>query len=301
MNRLGSIARVAVALIACYGGSMICETKCDSGTPVYNPANAPVKVCLDARAVVIENRSEKLTAAFQLGCVKLRGEDVEIVKALPWEPYALKPGATLSTLVHDAPGDDEKCSAQGLKLAVLRAAFSDGSKWELGIRGAVGQQGGVGNPILLDERHPSVYLQFEGERKPEHPRDGNDGLRLRIHNNTRGAICIRTQSLYLGSKVAPLALMSGKHVLGIRDGVEIAPLYSVEQEHESGFERLPLTWHGDVSSISWIPSGGTVLMSLPMGDLVKGRRVVVPFSYEWELEGDAIAHEAFFYGRDVSQ
>lgn len=157
------------------------------------------------------------------------------------------------------------------------------------------------NLVLLDETRPSVYLQFdhEAERKPEHPREGKQGLWLSIHNNTRGAVCIRTQSLYIGTKVAPLTLMSGKHVLGVRNGVEIAPLYTIEQDRETGFDRLPLTWHGDVSSISWIPSGGTVLTSLPKDDLIKGRRVVLPFSYEWEPEGDGIGHEAYFYERQV--
>jgi hypothetical protein len=99
--------------------------------------------------------------------------------------------------------------------------------------------------------------------------------------------------------MAPLTLMSGKHELGIRDGIEIAPLFSVEEDHETGFDRLPLTFIGDVSAVSWIPSGGTVLMSLPKDDLVKGRRVAVPFAYEWEPEGDGIKHEAFFYAREV--
>jgi Gram-negative bacterial TonB protein C-terminal len=166
---------------------------------------------------------------------------------------------------------------------------------------AVAQQDGAKNPVLLDTTHPSVYLQYdhEAERKPEHPGEGKEGLWLSIHNNTRGAICIRTQSLYIGSKVAPLTLMSGKHVLGVRSGIEIAPLYDVEQDRETGFDRLPLTWHGDTSSVSWIPSGGSVLMSLPKADLNQGRRVTVPFSYEWETEGDGVGHEAYFYARQV--
>ena len=166
---------------------------------------------------------------------------------------------------------------------------------------AAAQQNGATNPVLLDAAHPSVYLQYdhEAERKPEHPGEGKEGLWLSIHNNTRAAICIRTQSLYIGPKVAPLKLGSGKGALGLRDGVEVSPLFSVEEDRERGFERLPLTFIGDVSSISWIPSGGNVLMSLPKDDLNKSRRVVLPFSYEWEAEGDGIGHEAYFYGRQV--
>lgn len=148
---------------------------------------------------------------------------------------------------------------------------------------AVAQHNGATNPVLLDTARPSVYLQYdhEAERKPEHPGEGNNGLWFSIHNNTRGAISIRTQSLYLGSKVAPLTLMSGKHVLGVRNGVEVAPFFSVEEDHQASFERLPLTYNGDVSSLSWIPSGGSVLMGLPKADLNQARRVALPFSYVW--------------------
>ena len=166
---------------------------------------------------------------------------------------------------------------------------------------AVAQQGGAGNPLLLDTSHPSVYLEYdhEAERRPVHPSEGQSGIWLRIHNNTRGAIRIRTQSLYIGAKVAPLTLKSGKHVLGIRDGIEIDPLYSVEQERGTDFERLPITWHGDLFAVSWVPSGGTVLMSLPHEDLAVGRRVALSFSYEGESEGNGIAHYAYFYATQV--
>jgi hypothetical protein len=98
---------------------------------------------------------------------------------------------------------------------------------------AVAQQADGVNSALLDASHPSLYLQFddEAERQPVHPGEGRSGIWLRIHNNTRWAISIPTESFYIGPKVAPLTLMSGKHVLGIRDGIEIAPLYSVEQQH----------------------------------------------------------------------
>jgi hypothetical protein len=169
------------------------------------------------------------------------------------------------------------------------------------IPAAVAQQANAGNSMLLDTNHPSVYLQYdrEAERQPVHPGEGRTGIWLRIHNNTRGAISIPTEGLYIGPKVASLTLISGKGVLGIRDGVEIAPLFSLEEDHETGYDKLPLAWHGDVYSTSWVPSGGTVLMSLPKDDLVNGRRVALPFSYEWESEGDGIKHEAFFYAREV--
>jgi hypothetical protein len=166
---------------------------------------------------------------------------------------------------------------------------------------AVAQQAGSRNSVLLDASHPSVFLQYDhgAERQTTRPGEVRSEIWLRIHNNTRGAICIRTQNISIGDKVAPLTLASGKHVLGIRDGVVIAPLYSVEQEHETSFDRLPLAWHGDVFAVSWVSSGGTVLMSLPKKDLVKGRRVVLPFSYEWEADGDGIAHDAYFYSRQA--
>lgn len=169
---------------------------------------------------------------------------------------------------------------------------------------AAAQEMSSRNPMLLDPSHPSVYLQYdhEGERKSDYPGEGSKRLWLRIHNNIREAISVPTHGLYLGPKVAPLQLLSGKGVLGIRDGVEISPLYDLEEEPETGFcgyARLPLTHGGDVSAVSWIPSGGTVLMSLPKDYLVKGRRVALPFSYEWEEESDGIEHKAFFYASEL--
>lgn len=157
------------------------------------------------------------------------------------------------------------------------------------------------NPVLIDESRPSVCLQYdhEGERKSNYPGEGSKRLWLRIHNNTRGAISVPTHSLYLGTKVVPLRLMSGKGVLAIREGIEIAALYAVEQESETGFSRLPVNW-GDVSAVAWIASGGTVLMSVPKAELVKGRRVALSFSYEWESEGSSISHQAYFYASEVS-
>jgi hypothetical protein len=153
--------------------------------------------------------------------------------------------------------------AKGACIILVLAPFA--------LRPALGQQ--AGNSALLDASRPSVFLQYDHEsvRSPVHPSETRFGIWLRLCNNTRGAISIRTESLYIGSKVAPLTLASGKHVLGIRDGVEVAPLYSVEQEEgDRGFEPLPLTWPGDVSAVSWIPSGGTVLMRHPKGRPVEG-------------------------------
>ena len=90
---------------------------------------------------------------------------------------------------------------------------------------AMAQQSGAVNSMLLDTRHPSLYLEYdhEGQRKSDYPGESSERLWLRIHNNTREAICIQTHSLYLGPKVAPLKLQSGK---GLGGGFAHPPPFS---------------------------------------------------------------------------
>ena len=182
---------------------------------------------------------------------------------------------------------------------------------------AFAQQSGSVSPVLLDPKLPSVYIRFErtGERPPVHSGESQDGVWLSIHNNTRGAISLSTESLYVGSKVVPLKLQSGKDVLGLRNAVEVSVRYFVEQENgpkvtaaadntvavdeNVGYQRRLLGPGGDVFSTSWIPSGNTILVSLPKEHLARGYRISIPFNYEWEPDPRNIAHAAYFYANEL--
>lgn len=71
--------------------------------------------------------------------------------------------------------------------------------------------------VLVSNDKPTVYITFErsGPRNPVFAAESNQGIWLRLHNNTRWAINFSTLSLYIGEKIAPLRLGDGRGVLGL--------------------------------------------------------------------------------------
>lgn len=160
--------------------------------------------------------------------------------------------------------------------------------------------------VLLSKDKPTIYLTFErmGQRKPVYAAESGEGVWLRLHNNTPWAINFCTVSLYIGEKVNPLRLSDGRGVLGLREGVEISPCHGVEvvDRYESKVTpeggisidesvevpNPPVGYNRDhVFSTSWLPSGRSVLFSVPREHLAKRLAIYVRFSYQWETaEGD---------------
>jgi hypothetical protein len=126
-----------------------------------------------------------------------------------------------------------------------------------------------------------------------------------LYNNTKGAISIPTESLYIGEKVQPLTLRNGKGVLAIRSGITIAPCYAVEgfsaaptqgavkAINEQPYQRLSLGSACTVGSTSWIPSAGSVRFRIPSAHLSSGRRIGIAFEYEWENARN-LEHRVYF-------
>jgi hypothetical protein len=71
--------------------------------------------------------------------------------------------------------------------------------------------------MLLDTKLPSVYIRYErqGKRTPVHSGESQEGVWLRLRNNTSGAISLCTESAYIGPNTVPLKLASGKGILGL--------------------------------------------------------------------------------------
>jgi hypothetical protein len=157
-------------------------------------------------------------------------------------------------------------------------------------------QTALSDGMLIDAARPSVYVVRTVT--PTTAKSNDDWLEL--HNNTRWAINIRTESLYIGDKVMPLTLRGGKGVLAMRSGVVVSPCYAVEavpkgpsDTADEPYQRLKLGAVCTVGSTSWIPSGGMVLMRVPNDHLTPGRRISIDFQYEWENARD-VEHRVLF-------
>lgn len=179
----------------------------------------------------------------------------------------------------------------------------------------VAQQSNRENPVLLNPALPSVFLRFDGfdKRAPIHSGESGNIVRLTLHNNTKGAISVCTESLYIGPKVNPLKLWSGKTVLGLRDGTKAAVCYSLEHQTGSaasekkervatgaaGEYRVSPGTGGDVSSTSWVPSGHSIVIEVPKEDLDTRSRIRVTFNYEWEPDARDEAHVVFINNSEL--
>jgi hypothetical protein len=179
--------------------------------------------------------------------------------------------------------------------------------------------------VSLTNDRPTVYLTFEreGKREPIHPSESNQGIWLRLHNNTKWAINFCTLSLYIPPKVAPVRLSDGRSVLGLNDGVEVSMCHGVEalkryeiqlarkgerkkQESIKGTDRQVGYDTGDVFSSAWLPSGSSVIFSVPREQLSKSLAVFVRFNYEWEysnrtFRSDEPEHRVYFRASDLTK
>lgn len=179
--------------------------------------------------------------------------------------------------------------------------------------------------VSVTNDRPTVYLAFEreGKREPVHASESNQGIWLRLHNNSKWAINFCTPSLYIPPKVAPVRLPEGRGVLALVDGVEVSVCHGVEElkSYEwvlgrAGEAKKRKTTKdstqqvgydtGDVSSSAWLPSGSSIVFSVPREHLSKGLAIFVRFNYAWEygertFRSDEPEHRVYFRASDLLQ
>jgi hypothetical protein len=137
----------------------------------------------------------------------------------------------------------------------------------------------ISTEIRLSKDKPSVYISYErsGKREPLHGSESDEGIWLRLHNNTKWTIIFPTFGppethgdvgmFYTLEVVSELP----KEVTDIPKGYELRHLYSTFN----------------------LRGGESVLFSVPREHLPKGIVLRVSFSYEWEDQ------DAVFAGREV--
>jgi hypothetical protein len=166
---------------------------------------------------------------------------------------------------------------------------------------------------VLDKEKPSVYIEFEQfgkaddwqnsklaekSKKPEIKK--GDDVWLRLYNNSCWDIQFRTLSAYM--RLVPDPSNPGKVNLAsdILDGTAANVSY-VSKERDGKF----VPWGGDSFSMSYLPSGRSLVFPVYRTHLVKGRSVYMEFTYGWETKqfsnNLAPEHRAFFWGYRLEQ
>lgn len=135
----------------------------------------------------------------------------------------------------------------------------------------------------LRKDKPTVYIEFEraGDRAPLRSGESNNGIWLRLHNNTKWPIVLDMQgapSKEYGDALLIYDELSGRRVT---------------------FER-----NCHVCSFNALGSGHSLLFSVPAEHLSKGLGIRIKFSYGWEdynkvLAGQEPEHYVYFYSSQL--
>ncbi len=157
--------------------------------------------------------------------------------------------------------------------------------------------------VRISKKHPTVYLKFErvGKREPRKNGESNEGVWLRLYNNTRWKIHIQAYGL------DGLAFLRGNEKeVGLYYEVGLVPKPStrfVEVDGPPAPEKplceAPLLRYGDLRSGVELQPTESIVFSVAREHLCENLYVTVKFRYEWESYGDEPEHRVRFYGFDV--
>ena len=171
------------------------------------------------------------------------------------------------------------------------------------------------NSVRLQQDKPSVYISFVrfGQRESFRTVDSENGVYLRLHNNTRWTLVLQ-------------AYGAGGYIFTKPDAEEIGMFYGVEEvprlgvtlgtgdsENPSLSTQQPVKppdsyencevalgyWSSTVTIIELKP-GKSFLFSLPREALCHNLRAYTLYQYTWEKDnGSEPEHRVYFYGRDL--
>ncbi len=171
------------------------------------------------------------------------------------------------------------------------------------------------NNVRLQKDKPTVYISFVrfGERESFRTVDSENGVYLRLHNNTRWTLVLQ-------------AYGAGGYVFTKPDAEEIGMFYGVEEVPRIGIQmgtgdsenpslstQQPVKqidpyenceaalgyWSSTVTIIELQP-GKSFLFSLPREALCRNLRAYILYQYKWENDnGSEPEHRVYFYGRDL--
>lgn len=146
---------------------------------------------------------------------------------------------------------------------------------------------GQSRSVFLNPAKPGAYVTFEriGKRIPERANETEQGIFLKIHNNTHWILIFD-------------ALDDGPSENG-----DASLMYDVIEDPR-GYPTLPLpagNWFDVVNSV-WLRPSKSLLFSVPMAKLGVGLGLSIRFNYEWDANriGEP-RHTLVFYHSELPE
>lgn len=194
------------------------------------------------------------------------------------------------------------------------------------------RSGGVNKDVRISKKHPTVYISFErlGKREPRHTGESEEGVWLRLHNNTQRNLSLRAygasdrvfskgddeeagmfykvqavprfqEIINFPPKLPPVELPSVTNKQLASVPVEVSKV----EEHEDCEVSIGESCH--VCSVILSPPGKSLLFSVPREHLCKNLMLYINYQYAFELEeGSSFErsgepqHNVYFYGSAIS-
>jgi hypothetical protein len=132
------------------------------------------------------------------------------------------------------------------------------------------------NSVRLDKNKPSIYITFErrGKRQPLYEGEVDEGVWLRLHNNTRWTVYLCT--------------------FGVENSYgDVGLFYSVERrspQYRMADSRIPLGYQpGHVCHMVNLEPGTSLLFSVPADHVAPGLKIRITFNFSWERYGNVLA------------
>lgn len=150
--------------------------------------------------------------------------------------------------------------------------------------------------IYLNEEKPTVYITYErsGKLKPLYASESENRIWLRLHNNSRW-------SLLLAATGGDDKAYGDVSLFYDIDEIQSEINNSGELNKQNPPVGRPLN---HTFSVVQLPSGKSVLFSVPKEHIGKGLILKVRFAYEWEGDDSVSAndepkHYVYFYSTDL--
>jgi len=179
--------------------------------------------------------------------------------------------------------------------------------------------------VRILKAKPTVYITFVrfGKREPTHNNESDEGVWLRVHNNTRWTLLFGGYGAYTAKDEEVSMFYGVEEVPKPRDRFIIMPPLpqrpifdrppvqaqptetpKVEKE-EKDCDAPPGEWGIDVVGLIPLPPGKSLLFSVPLETLCKNLKIYIEYNYAWERKnyydnyGDEPQHRVYFYGSDL--
>lgn len=182
--------------------------------------------------------------------------------------------------------------------------------------------------VRISRAHLTVYITFvkTGKREPIYTSDSDEGIWLRLHNNTRWA-------LVLAADGSPSVAKGKEKEIGMFYGIEEIPkMREIVAGPIAGPPPLPPANQGIILPPSAQPSTGkdsdagkdkyqecgptfghwchlcmsiklqpgkSLLFSIPREHLCRSHKLYLKYRYEWEGDGQEPEHRVYFYGTNL--